>query len=265
MKGKKVLLSFIIVLLLVGVGAGCWYFGSKSTKSNDTKEKAKKGNEDNSGELKVKYEKKEYNRSTDNKGLIITNSITYPVSISEGNSERIIGYLNDILMKDWDGIKENTDTDIENYDPDFNFDDSYGVEYTTNHYVKDNVIVFNVVTEGSMGGVGWHESRYFNFDLEKGNVLEISDICKNVKECKSYMKKYFLEKLKKDQRFTGLDPDYEDEIEEAIFKVANFGITKDGLILIVPEYEIGDGTMGIFSYIIPNAEINKYLKDEYQV
>ena len=261
MKGKKVLLFIIIIIILGGVAAGCWYVGNKYSNKDDKKTEEKK----NKMEIVVKYETKKYDRSTDNKGLIINNSLSLPSSISVENGDKIVEYMNKALENDWTDIKEQTDYAIDNYDPDFQYNDQYGIEYVTNHYINKNLIVFNVVTSGSMGGVGWHESRYYNFNLETGEAYKLEDFCKDVKACKEFMVEEFNKLLKTDQRFKNLEEGYQKIVAEEIFKEGNFGLSKDGLTLTVPEYKISDGAAGNFVYTLSYLELDEYLKDEFKV
>ncbi len=261
MKGKKVLLFIIVIIILGGIAAGSWYFGTKYSDKEDKKVEEKKKKMD----IVVKYNTEKYERSTDNKGLVINNSLVIPASISVDNGNKIIEYMRNILEEDWKDVKEQTDSAIETYDPDFQFDDQYGVTYTTTHYINKDLIVFNVATSGSMGGVGWNESRYYNFDLTTGELLKIEDICKDVNACKEFMNNEFNRLLKGDQRYKNLDEGFEDVIKEQIFTEGNYGFAKEGFVLVVPEFKISDATAGAFIYTLSYLELDDYLKDEYKI
>ena len=259
---KKALLWLLGIVLIAGIGFGGWYLGNKQAKKDDNKTQEKTPKKET--ELKVEYTTEKYEKSTDNKGLVISNSVTRPKSINRDSGDKIISTLDEYIDERWDSIVERTDKDIENYDPDFQFDAKYGIEYMTTHYANKNVIQFTFTSSGSMGGVGWNEYYIYNFNLESGKLLELKDICVDVTECKTFMKDYFLKVLQRDERFNNLDENYEEDME-VIYDVSNFGFTKNGFELIVPEYEISDGAAGAFIYTIPYDEFNKYLKEEYQM
>ena len=260
---KKALLWLLGIVIIAGIGFGGWYIGNKQAKKDDNKTQEKTPKKDT--KIKVEYKTDKYEKSTDNKGLVISSSFVKPISINVDNGEKIIHYMDNVVGDLWSSIIRQTDKSIENYDPDFQFDAKYGINYTTTDYLTSKTLTFNIVSEGDMGGVGWHESYYYNFDIESGELLELNDICIDVKNCKTFMREYFLKVLQRDERFNSLDLDYEEGIEESIYKVSNYGFTKNGFIMIVPEYEISDGAAGAFAYTIPYDEFNKYLKDEYQM
>ena len=264
MKGKKIVLWIIVIILIAGVGAGVWYSKSKFSKddSNSTKKVEKKKKD---GKIEIKYETKNYNKNTNDKRITITNSLTLPVSISSDNGDKIVSYMKELRTEEWQEVKDETDHAIEEYDSDFQFEDSYGVVYKSTGVVYDKFITFTNTTSGGMGGTSWDETEYYNFDIESGEVLELEDICKDVKKCKTVMKENFLKRLEKDERFPLLEEDYEKGITDSIYTIGNFGFIKEGFTMVVQKYTIAAGSSGVFEYDIPYSEMNEYLKDEYQM
>ena len=280
----KSLLIILILLLIVGASFGGAYLGNKyyekesekETKENiDKKDKEEEKEEEKSeekqdekpveGKIEIEYEEEKMELTTNDKTRGFKHTRSYPSKISiDANAEKkIIDYMKSVSDKEWESIRKESKEIIDDYDS--TIEGILGIEFPiTSVLVSNSVISFNFGMSGSMGGVMWSEVRLYNFDVATGNLLTLEKICLDVNACKNTLFNYYLEELKKDERFVDLNSDYEANIKKNIFKDGGWGFTGSGLELIVGKSEIADGASGLFIYTIPYSKVNSLLVEKYR-
>ena len=281
------LLLIIVVLLIIGAAFGGTYLGNKYYEKELQKEikeenvdkkddedekksedKTTKQPEEEKIEIKYETEKMELASSKDKKRYF-KHSRTYPtkISIDAAAEKKILDYMRKISDKEWESISKESKEMINDYEKGNAYleEGPLGVEYSVGTMLANkSVISFNFVTTGGMGGVSWSEAKHYNFDTSTGDLLTLESVCSDVDTCKNTLFNYFVEELKKDERFNDLESDYEAGIKKNIYEVGGWGFTTEGLVLIVGKYEIADGANGIFSYIIPYNKVNSLLVEKYR-
>ena len=266
MNKKKILIGVLIAIFVVFCinVVIAQLVESKNDKKQTEETKESKG-------ITVKYTDEVYNKVSKDEQLVITNTRNTPASISIDEADKVIEYLTNESNKDWNELIDVCDEMLNDYEDGLGKSGrrheekmDLGITYTFNHYVHANALTFDLVTSGTLGGANWDDKKYYNFDKETGEILELKDICKKEEECKLFLKNYYLKQLNNNEIFPELYPDYEAKIESYIYKVGYFGFTENGFVIIVPEYELINGTSGYIEYFIPYKEFNKYLNNEYK-
>jgi hypothetical protein len=222
-------------------------------------------NEEETEKLTFTYENEEYNLTSNDKKVVISSVRKFIKDTKDANINKAIKVINDNTSKKWQELKTMMDDQIatlnEEGTPD---EEEYGVNYGVIDYSNKKIVTFVIMTTGSMGGVPWNEEEGYSFDRTTGNQLTLNDICMNETKCKDFLLDYFLLQLKNDERYENLYDDYKTTVEKDIYKDGNWYLNDEGLVLIVPKYEISDGGAGLFSYTIPYNIINDYLNEKYK-
>ena len=279
----KVLWLLLILLLIVGAAFGGTYLGNKyyekeskketKEESNGKEMNSEKGKNDEKQiedkiEISFETEKMELTSSKDKtKGF--KHSRTYPskISIDAVAEKKIINYMKDVSDKEWDSIAKYSKELIDDFDKKNGTieEGELGVDYSiTSGLLNNSIISFNFGISGTMGGVMWADVHQYNFDAVTGDLLTLENVCQDVNTCKNTLFSYYMEELKRDERFNDLNSGYEAGIKKNIYEIGNWGFTKEGLKFIVGKYEIADGASGLFVYTIPYSKVNSLLVEKYR-
>jgi flagellar basal body-associated protein FliL len=285
----KILLIILILLLVVGASFGGAYLGNKyyekeanketkednvDKKDKEEKEKTEEKNDEkqdgniDEGKIEIEYEEEEMELKTKDKTRGFKHTRTYPskISIDAKAEKKIIDYMKSVSDKEWESIRKESKEMIDDYEKgEYPIEEGLGVEYPiTEVLVSNSVISFNFGMSGSMGGVMWSEVNLYNFDTKTGDLLTLEKVCLDVNACKNTLFNYYMEELKKDERFNDVFSDYEANIKKNIYKLGGWGFTNEGLELIVGKSEIADGASGLFIYTIPYSKVNSLLVEKYR-
>lgn len=281
----KIILLVLILLLIVGAAFGGTYLGNKyyekETKKEikeDEKEKEEEKTEEKKEEpekteekkeIEVSYDKEEFELTTMDKKYTLKNTRSYPtkITIKEDAEKKILDQLKKESDKVWDQDKSELQDQLDSYEKEgLPLYEGIGLSENIKYVAsKNSWISFDNEENGWLGGVGIGGVSYYLFNVETGDLLTLDNVCLNVNECKNILFNSYLEQLKKDERFNNIyESNYEAIIKKDIFTDGNWGFTNDGVIFVVPKYEISDGANGAFIYTIPYSIVNSYLHTEYQ-
>ncbi|MGJ8658217.1 PdaC/SigV domain-containing protein [Cellulophaga fucicola] len=126
-------------------------------------------------------------------------------------------------------------------------------------YENDKIITIELQTYEFTGGAhGYESSIFFNFDVEKGELLNNEDLFTSKEAFYTLAETKF-----RTQEKIPLDVPINDTgfmFEEEVFMLPiNIGYTKDGLKLLYNTYEVGSYADGQIEVLLPYAEVNQML------
>ncbi len=129
---------------------------------------------------------------------------------------------------------------------------SVGVRYEGNDFLS--FVVYYYQFTGGAHGITFFET--YNIDIKNSKVLKLYDIIK--KEAEDAIKLNILKQIEKNA--TDFFPDAPMIILKDDIFSREFTISKDGLIIMYPHYELAPYVLGMPEFVIPWNVIEKYLK-----
>jgi hypothetical protein len=190
------------------------------------------------------------------KKLRYTIKARYPQAIGAGRDSRLIK-LNQELRK-------LTTKEVSDFKTDFQppeepmgemlsyYDSSYVVELATSDLVS---IAFGVSTYGEGAAHPNHNTLVFNYDLNAGRILELSDLFKPGSNYLGAISKYAIEALKKE---LGPDPDMEWIERGAGANAENYKawtLTRSGLQVTFDPYQVDSYAAGEHVVVVPYSAL----------
>lgn len=258
---RNITRAILIILIAIIIGMVAFILNEKgvfsnkdsSNKSNDVVDKT------NNQGISITYKTDKY-ETKDKKGNVVTsNERNLPVitNIDESVANKIVNSLTEISNKEWEEILSSAnDIDSEQQE-----NTNLGVKFIiSTDYISENFVSFRSELSGGFGGVGWSNTDLYIYNLKTGNKLEIKDIASDENGLKEEIKKYISEKVV--SKVECLNDNWTELLDDNILK--SWNITKTGMNIIIPRYQIACGSAGAIEVNIPFSNINKYLNDEYK-
>ena len=273
-----IVLSIIIIILVILLITQFIYNNKDSNSDSKNSESITETNKNNDSENEnleknnyiIKYEKQEYNTKKNN--VIITNNSRNIIEITNKKNptaaSKILNSINFYSDASWNNIVLSAD-DITSSEMDFSeLPQPTGLGATlkiTDNQYSNNVITFNLLVEGSFGGVGWGETTSYNYDIETGELLTLNSISKDSESFNKKINELVKQELIVIKREgTDLFDDYESEVPNQINTQGNWRFTSEGIEIIFQKYSIAPGATGSIIVQLNKNLINEYLLDKYK-
>ena len=124
-------------------------------------------------------------------------------------------------------------------------------------YINNKIITFKYKFTGGLGGVGWDANSGFSFDIKTGKVLTMAEVITDGDKYTQIAKNSVMNQLKADERYSGLNEGYEEVVDSLVEFKGNDSayLREDGIVLIIPKYDIGPGAAGEFEFVVKYDEL----------
>lgn len=254
--------KIILILLALNLIVLC-ILGYLVIKKNDDNKRKEKVNE--KLEITVNFKEEEYSLK-DKEGNLSSKSKRNIPEITISNNQKIgdtiENNLKQILDENWTNkvvanakeISENMIIPIS----------KLGVEYigALDNY-DENKITFTFSMIGDLGIIDFNEYAGYTFSLKDGKLLTIDDISTDTDGLKNNLLKTVKDNILANNVDSIINPEnLEEDIKTQIFKIGNYYLAKESLVIIIPKDTICNNTVGNIQMEI--FDIDKYLKDEYK-
>lgn len=145
-------------------------------------------------------------------------------------------------------------------------DESWGVSYIfKTGVVTDNRLTFELLGEGSMGGVSWTSHAGYDFNAVTGELLTLEQISNDYNIFKTFLVKEAGDYIETIKDTSCINSDYQNNIEEIIAFDGNWYFQANSLTLVFPKYSIACGAGDVITVDIVKDKVNSYLKNEYKI
>ncbi len=111
-----------------------------------------------------------------------------------------------------------------------------------------------------------HQAMAYNFSTRSGEQIKIADIMADANGYYDFAAQYIKTKLEENQSAGKyyLLSTYPDAVDTVVKQDGNWYLTEKGITIVFNPNEVADIGYGVLSVELPYAEINEYLKLEYQ-